>query len=688
MESGSHLMKKRNPRLSDTATYPAIQIWRGISVLLVIGFHFDIKPLGWGFTGVDLFFVISGFVITTSLIRRGLLEGNFSFFEFVGRRVRRLVPALAVMLMLTLIVFSIVLNPLGRSADDSMLSGLLAAFGISNVMLAGQSGNYFAPESSLNPWLHTWSLGVEEQFYLGFALFLWALITRANFRPMVTITVATACLSTISFLVYSSSSFFHSQALLGGLTGFYSPIGRVWEFGIGVLAALAAPKIRERKYISSSKGRALGIWVATLLGVATLFGLSVSGQSQIPSENAMLLLLSLIVFCLHLLLTEAMRAHIVSTGKGNVASVFSWLGNASYSLYLWHWPVYVLFSSFAMSSAYTFLFSATTTLFLGWISRTFVEKPFLVIGGPVKRINSPLRIVFLASGLTVASFTLATQVQLAISANLAEIYTVSNPQQSRNLEVNCKADRNCSKLFLVGDSNAGQFREVLASTGEFDLVDLHVPGCPMFPESGLISRRDTQWVSDCSSALSHVIERISSSEEEGRIFFAIAPTYWQSDDYRPTASERDTTEIIRDGLRYWSVLAESTGKDLVVFEGLPVLSTKLQANDGEDWVFESCSTFRLLTSCQFQVSISSPPMQGFLSDFREAIFFERTSLAGGGLKSLNLDQRLCPGGICQAIIRQGEQNYLLYSDRNHLSDWGAFYVSEQLIEPLSASSSG
>ena len=161
-------IKKNN--LSEKSRYrPEIDGLRAFAVVAVIINHFNKEILPNGYLGVDIFFVISGFVITSSLYQRP--SKNFKDFisGFYERRIERLVPALSVFVLITSILICL-FNP---QPDLSLRTGLTSLFGLSNLYLIRQSTNYFAQSSELNVFLHTWSLGVEEQFYILFPFLIW-----------------------------------------------------------------------------------------------------------------------------------------------------------------------------------------------------------------------------------------------------------------------------------------------------------------------------------------------------------------------------------------------------------------------------------------------------------------------------------------------------------------------------------
>ena len=348
---------------------------RGLAVAAVVLFHLGIPGFASGWVGVDVFFVISGYVITTTCLR-DFADGRFSIIGFYERRVRRILPAFLCLLAVVLAAASVIQLPflLRRTADAAL--GGLGLF--ANVVLWRQD-SYFSPTTQVQPLLHIWTLSVEEQFYLLFPAAL-ALIwprSRRAFRLLLAAGIL------VSFAAYLVVSHFHSDA-----TQYLAPF-RAWELGLGGLVAL--PRRRQLPTALARTAPGLGL-LLVLLAIA------------LPTVPIHAQQLSVLVACLGATALVAVRVErgVVDRLLSSRPAVF--LGLISYSLYLWHWPLFSFahqLSPAGLTVAAKLLLLAAALL-LAVLSWRFVEQPFRRPGGVLNR-----RRLIAASALAVAVAVLA-----------------------------------------------------------------------------------------------------------------------------------------------------------------------------------------------------------------------------------------------------------------------------------------
>jgi peptidoglycan/LPS O-acetylase OafA/YrhL len=326
---------------------PDVDGLRAIAVGAVLAFHAFPQLAPGGFAGVDVFFVISGFLIS-GIILDGLRDGSFSFADFYWRRVRRIFPALALVLAACLLLGWLLLLPDEyRQLGKHVAAG--AAF-LSNVLLWRETG-YFDTAAELKPLLHLWSLGVEEQYYVVWPLLLF--LCRARLRLMLALIVAVAAVSFCANLWLTAKT--ESAA-------FYLPFGRFWELMAGSLLAYA---VRQRTHEVAYPHAMSALGAALVLGSFALLHDELSfpgGWALLPVVGTALMIWAG---------PGAWLNRYVLSRPGMV-----WLGLISYPLYLWHWPL-MSFASIAQGgtpSIATRLALCALSVLLAWLTYELVEK--------------------------------------------------------------------------------------------------------------------------------------------------------------------------------------------------------------------------------------------------------------------------------------------------------------------------
>jgi peptidoglycan/LPS O-acetylase OafA/YrhL len=344
-----------------------IQIYRAVSVLLVFFFH---AGFGFpnGYLGVDIFFVISGFVITGLLAK--LRNSERPFREFYIGRLRRITPATSV-LILTVSLFIFVFHATSP-ITGFLKTGIFSIFSIGNIEIAHQVTDYFQPESINNPFLHLWSLGIEEQFYLLIPIILLAAY-RQNFNRK-TINFLLIIITGVSAAIEIATIFIHD---LSGksIVGYYSPITRAWEFMLGILAFELYPNIHRLQQNSKIKS-----WIAISI-IILVSVISVPAQAQFPIK--VLILLSVT----YLLINETNFA------ENKIKSILVWLGDRSFSIYLWHWPTILLVRQLIENQVLMVFLGLLLSIALANLSYIFIENP--IRRYQVFRKTSLVAIIFL-----------------------------------------------------------------------------------------------------------------------------------------------------------------------------------------------------------------------------------------------------------------------------------------------------
>ena len=360
-------MKASADTLLNTSSYrPDVDGLRAIAVLSVILFHIDESLLPGGFVGVDVFFVISGFLITRNICH-GIDANRFSLLEFYGRRVKRIAPAMLLVVTCTLILSHVLLLP--EDAEKTAESALWSLMSLANIYFwVSQDTSYFAAASNELPLLHLWSLGVEEQFYM-----LWPLLLMLVYRL--------ARIPRLAFLgaVAAFASFSLAQFLFPWDPGFvfYMLPTRAGELLVGALAAVAVLRGAHTKIPSAAVMpiAALGL----LLIVSSLLLLSETnvfpGWLAVPPTLGT----ALVILAGH---RERNWVSFVLSLKPLV-----WVGLVSYSAYLWHWPLlaavrYGYGTIDPVQGATIFVL----TLFLAWLTYRFVEQPARQVKWPAVRV--------------------------------------------------------------------------------------------------------------------------------------------------------------------------------------------------------------------------------------------------------------------------------------------------------------
>lgn len=339
---------------------PEIDGLRAIAVLAVVLFHAGIGPAA-GYIGVDIFFVISGYLITAILVDEWRLRGRIDLASFYARRIRRLLPALFVVVGFTLAISTVFLSPYGeqRRAAQSATASLLF---VANLFFQFTSGGYFDPSADRLPLLHLWSLGVEEQFYLIWPALLISVMARWPRRI-----IAVAVVGMLLSLALAELLMMFAPP-----AAFYQMPARFWELAAGCLIALAPPlRVRRNALLA---GAGLGLALVATFANTTHF----PGLGALPAVAGAVMVLCAV----HWEGELGFAGHILRWKP------LVFIGLISYSLYLWHWPMLVLAHAANVGplSLSERVLIVLTAIVMAWLTLRFVERPTRKPDGSSPRI--------------------------------------------------------------------------------------------------------------------------------------------------------------------------------------------------------------------------------------------------------------------------------------------------------------
>lgn len=635
-----------------------IQGLRAVAVLMVVAYHAGL-PIPGGFVGVDVFFVISGYVITAMLGREWDTSGRIRFGRFYFRRFTRLTPALAVVVVSTMLVSAAVLSPLGiqQTAAKTAIGAMLLS---ANYVIATTTGGYFDAPAETNPLLNTWSLSVEEQFYLVFPAvlaFSWGLARRQrSLRATAPVVVGTIVLISIAMALLGSAT----TAMDSGAwwLGFYSPLTRAWEFAVGSLIALAGSRLALGSHrsanVAGGGGLCLlaaaawaigpgtpfpGVW--TLLPVAGSALLIVAGSSvgSIPTQ--------------------------VLAARPMVA-----VGNLSYSIYLWHWPVIALALILWPDSPAIALLAAVLSLLPAIASYRFVEQP----GRQLRALAKPrmAALVSLTVGVPVltallvwlvASVFWVPRIQNVVAAagQMHAGYLEGCHFGPDNGEVDpapCKWHEGArgKPVYLVGDSNAAHFVEGIVDATSLTPQPLQVTtgsSCPLLELK--IEGPQVGYGTVCRDRVARVLAWLRR-QPSGVVFVASSDEYWLDPKYKvvddagvEARSSAAKIALMRDALKGTVEQLHQAGHDVILIQTIP------QFAGGFEWDPAKCSLLAATRGCPESMPLSLPLERS--SAVRSVL--EEVGITTGS-RVLDLSDEICPGGICATysgrmpVYRDGE----------------------------------
>lgn len=609
---------------------------RAISILLVVAYHSGFSLFSGGFIGVDVFFVISGYVITATIVKEIEKTGTFSFVSFYSRRAKRLLPAAVLMTAGTVIFSFAFLSPL--ATKEITKSAIAALSFTSNMWFAVLSSNYFGPNTAENPLIHTWTLSVEEQFYLFWPLLIFFSIKfLAKKRHHISLIITVSIVSLVACIALTPTA---------QPWAFFSMPTRAWQFGVGA-ATFLLPNIVPhglRSRVLSWTGLALILATATVIDSTSPFP---GYLATLPTFGA-----ALVMSC---------GRTGVTKGVGRLLSLlpFQFVGRLSYSWYLWHWPFLVYSNHVLHLTHISQIVAADGLSFVtAVISFNLVENPirfnpFFVRKSLVTLISSAVMSTTFIS-MTYATYRMSREALLSPSQKRIQDSRVIPQKYERcivGLWDSGSTLKTCTfgnpdaslKFVLFGDSHAWQWLPALETDikrSGASLVTLVRSSCPTADVPDFYYPKLRREYSECRVWRSAAINRIKELKPN---FVIVSNSYYY--------------ERLGISAKSWQVAQRKVLQRLTQFRARVVVIRDNPApwKDLDDCLSAEVWHHRPESLCSF--SRTTP--------FNETLFSADKDVANSitGVYLIDLSKKICPHKRC----RPTENGLVKYRDSNHLS---------------------
>jgi peptidoglycan/LPS O-acetylase OafA/YrhL len=624
---------------------------RAVAVLSVLAYHLGFAATPGGFVGVDVFFVISGYVITR-MLRKDIDQGRFSFVRFYAGRARRLLPALLVTIALTAVVAGLIMTP--AHLQEFAGSVISAVLGWSNIFFWSKAG-YFDAAANTRPLLHTWTLSVEWQFYVIWPAFLLAVlaIRRAWFAPTAITLAAVASLA--------GSIYFQNDPT----TIFYQMPFRIFEFAVGALI-LWIPPVRGR--LPGDIATALGL---ALIGYAIVF---YSDRTLFPSYNA---------------LAPALGGALVIWGAERGAlgwfvtnPVATYLGRISYSTYLVHWPLIICFG-YAQFRALTFaeaLAIGAISIALGAAMYHWIELPFWK--GRLSRMpgwRGPLVTAVAAALLIVPSIHALgdgwswrlSEAARAQAGNPTQFHLEQYGGAGFDVNTLTRLGEGDPKLIVAGDSHALQFAFGLSET----LAQRNASAIALFDHGCLIAPDLTRYGTnsddqrECTEEFAKVVGAM-----QGNTLPLVLANNWTG--YKDIIGPPGQAALVfSDYDSYYDYLfgkldeikAAAGNRRMIVIGTVP--------GSGDAAGITDCLFRPEPTRTQCVAKINRPVEKSAGYAFNRLL---ADWAARNNAEYLDIYETFCPDNVCHPVI----DGKILYSDGGHLSKDGSLLAASAFVDEL------
>jgi peptidoglycan/LPS O-acetylase OafA/YrhL len=643
----------------------------------VIVYHAGL-PINAGFVGVDIFFVISGYIIFSLLLGELQRNATVNLKDFYFRRFKRLFPALALMLFVVTILSSVFVSPLG-SQQAAAYTSVGSLFIVSNIVLALITFGYFGADANVNPLLHTWSLSVEEQFYL-FApillLFSIKLSKRLNRDIVKVFSILIVIVAILSLTLMLISNHIRIPYLPLQATGFYSPLNRTWEFAFGVLIAL-----NERRIKGFQKSGVVSSAVGVLFLILTL--VLIKSEATYPSILTIFPVLSAVFLIIGSLGRGCQFQRLLSSKP------LVYIGDRSYSLYLWHWPALVFAKSAFPENDWIKASFLVTALGISMLSFRFVEQP---IRGIRSNIGNRSLFSWILIPPLVSSLMLLVVVGNSFWSNSVKNFQSAIEPAHLAKEAGCmrlidaflRGKDECSwntnflntPIYLLGDSHADQYSEALLQVSNENKAPFKVfspGGCP-FTNLPI-------WNSTINDALNKQCQDYQVSRfrwllkhSPGVVFISNANDFMSDSRYMVTfpneqsisVSEPNAKKYIANLFIEFTRQLQEAGHKIVFVQDLP------QFTKGYYWSPRDCLIFTIVSgNCKSSIPIEV----AFRGDKWVRDLIDETARTTSQ-QVLNLTNEFCQGATCYS----GLNGQINYRDSNHVTTAFSLKISNRFKE--------
>jgi peptidoglycan/LPS O-acetylase OafA/YrhL len=663
----------RLPNRSRATEYRAeIDGLRAIAIISVVGFHIGLPGFGGGFVGVDIFFVISGFVITKLLLNQLQRDGSIDLTSFFARRARRLLPAFLLVAVSTLVLGAFFLMPSEDEQGALANSAMAAALYLSNLHFAWVGDDYFAPDSARLPLLHTWSLAVEEQFYLFWPVLLLGAVWIARRRRCDVTWVVAGMLALIIAASLSYSWLALDATGREARLAFFALYARAWELALGASLALALPATEH------SRGR-VGAGLAVIGSIAIALGVTVFH----PGTPALLPALGTAAIIIGIWL-----APDATVGKLLGTRPLVIVGLLSYSWYLWHWPLLALARAHALGTENLWRDAAIAAgaFGLAWLTYAIVEEPVrsrrvgsalsgrAVLGAA---IASSFLIIASAQGLHAYAGRLAkTEKFLRLAQAQSDVGWAREKCRNRSgvLLPRSKCMQGvipASQIIIVwGDSHADHAVgaiEAADTNRQFALLPRWMSGCPPLRGVDPFNIRHGQPQKDCALFNEAVIEEIHELKRHDQLAGVVIAARWSTYVGQPSLAGKISRTLRRNGRvlngdEAVAALSDGLSATLQALQDINVLL--IAPMPEQRFEVPHCLARRSLEYCSVTRPVAEETRRVVLHSVKQALIGAPAVQLWDPLPAL-CDQRYCPAEL-DGIIMYLDEEHMTYTGSRHL----------------------